>query len=105
VLFRDEEAAAAEGKVLAEGAPRTDGLSSARFAKALALEDESGNRLVVVTLDLIGVPQALRRQDLYLASKASLIWRGPEPLLLGRMTRSAWSKARHIKLIHSVTRL
>jgi neutral ceramidase len=31
------------------------------FAKALALEDEDGNRLVFVTLDLIGVPQALRR--------------------------------------------
>ncbi len=31
------------------------------FAKALALEDESGNRLVVVTLDLIGVPQELRQ--------------------------------------------
>ncbi len=31
------------------------------FAKALALEDEAGNRLVFVTLDLIGVPQALRR--------------------------------------------
>jgi hypothetical protein len=30
------------------------------FAKALALEDEQGNRLVFVTLDLIGVPQALR---------------------------------------------
>ena len=30
------------------------------FAKALALEDEQGNRLVFVTLDLIGVPQDLR---------------------------------------------
>jgi len=30
------------------------------FAKAMALEDESGGRFVVVTLDLIGVPQALR---------------------------------------------
>jgi len=30
------------------------------FAKALALQDEQGNRLVFVTLDLIGVPQSLR---------------------------------------------
>src|SRR5205085_487151 len=30
------------------------------FAKALALQDEQGNKLVFVTLDLIGVPQALR---------------------------------------------
>ncbi|MBU6303213.1 MAG: neutral/alkaline non-lysosomal ceramidase N-terminal domain-containing protein [Verrucomicrobia bacterium] len=30
------------------------------FAKALALEDGTGNRLVVVTLDLIGVPRELR---------------------------------------------
>lgn len=30
------------------------------FAKALALQDEQGNRLVFVTLDLIGVPQAIR---------------------------------------------
>ena len=32
------------------------------FAKALALEDEQGNRLVFVTLDLIGVPQELRHR-------------------------------------------
>ena len=31
------------------------------FAKALALEDEQGNKLVFVTLDLIGVPQLMRR--------------------------------------------
>lgn len=31
------------------------------FAKALALEDEQGNKLVFVTLDLIGVPQLLRQ--------------------------------------------
>ena len=30
------------------------------FAKALALQDEQGSRLVFVTLDLIGVPQSLR---------------------------------------------
>jgi neutral ceramidase len=32
------------------------------FAKAMALEDETGGRFVFVTLDLIGVPQALRRR-------------------------------------------
>jgi len=31
------------------------------FAKALALQDEKGNKLVFVTLDLIGVPQLMRR--------------------------------------------
>jgi neutral ceramidase len=31
------------------------------FVKALALEDEQGGRLVIVTMDLIGVPQSLRR--------------------------------------------
>lgn len=31
------------------------------FAKALALEDSAGSRFVFVTLDLIGVPQAMRR--------------------------------------------
>lgn len=31
------------------------------FAKALALQDEQGNKLVFVTLDLIGVPQLMRQ--------------------------------------------
>lgn len=31
------------------------------FAKALALQDDEGNKLVFVTLDLIGVPQLMRR--------------------------------------------
>lgn len=31
------------------------------FAKALALEDEQGGRVVIVTMDLIGVPQTIRR--------------------------------------------
>ena len=30
------------------------------FAKALALEDREGNRLVIVTADLIGIPRDLR---------------------------------------------
>jgi hypothetical protein len=37
-----------------------DGKETELFAKALALEDARGTRLVIVTLDLIGVPQALR---------------------------------------------
>lgn len=32
------------------------------FAKALVLEDEGGKKQVIVTLDLIGVPQALRQR-------------------------------------------
>lgn len=32
------------------------------FAKALALEDETNGRLVIVTMDLIGVPQPVRRE-------------------------------------------
>jgi hypothetical protein len=32
------------------------------FAKALALQDEQGGRLVVITLDLIGAPQAIRNR-------------------------------------------
>lgn len=39
------------------------------FAKALALEDEQGNRLVFVTLDLIGVPQDLRHHVAERAAK------------------------------------
>ena len=32
------------------------------FAKALALQDEKGQRLVIVTMDLIGVPQGVRHR-------------------------------------------
>jgi neutral ceramidase len=50
------------------------------FAKALALEDEKGSRLVIVTLDLIGVPQSLRQN---LAAKANAKFGlSPERLLL-----------------------
>jgi hypothetical protein len=38
----------------------SEGVSQKLFAKALALDDGSGNRLVIVTLDLIGVPRILR---------------------------------------------
>jgi neutral ceramidase len=38
----------------------SEGVSQQLFAKALALEDTSGSRLVIVTMDLIGVPRAVR---------------------------------------------
>ena len=38
-----------------------DGKVQDLFVKALALEDEQGGRLVIVTMDLIGVPQSMRR--------------------------------------------
>jgi hypothetical protein len=38
----------------------SEGKAQDLFAKALALEDAAGNRLVIVTLDLIGVPRTLR---------------------------------------------
>jgi len=39
-----------------------EGKAQDLFAKALVLEDETGIRQVVVTMDLIGVPQELRRR-------------------------------------------
>jgi hypothetical protein len=38
----------------------SDGVLQDLFAKALALEDETGKRLVIVTMDLIGIPGDLR---------------------------------------------
>src|SRR4051794_36678235 len=38
-----------------------EGKETDLFAKALALEDGHGTRLVIVTLDLIGVPRTLRK--------------------------------------------
>lgn len=38
-----------------------EGKAQDLFAKALALEDKSGRRMVIVTQDLIGVPQPLRK--------------------------------------------
>ncbi|NBV24202.1 MAG: hypothetical protein EBS05_20080 [Proteobacteria bacterium] len=50
------------------------------FAKALALEDERGGRLVIVTLDLIGVPRTLRKS---LEVRVQKAWQlPPEGLLL-----------------------
>jgi neutral ceramidase len=38
----------------------SSGVDQPLFAKALAVEDDAGGRVVIVTLDLIGVPAALR---------------------------------------------
>jgi hypothetical protein len=38
----------------------SEGKASDLFAKALALEDATGSRLVLVTLDLVGIPRPLR---------------------------------------------
>jgi hypothetical protein len=38
----------------------SEGKASELFAKALALEDAAGSRLVLVTLDLVGIPRTLR---------------------------------------------
>lgn len=57
-----------------------DGKFHDLFAKALAIEDEKGARLVIVTVDLIGVPQALR---LGLEKRVAARWKLPaEGLLL-----------------------
>ena len=37
-----------------------EGVAQDLFAKALVLEDGTGNRLVIVTFDLVGIPRALR---------------------------------------------
>jgi neutral ceramidase len=58
----------------------SEGKAQDLYAKALALEDDAGTRLVVVTLDLIGVPRALRDA---VASEATAKYRlPPEGLLL-----------------------
>ncbi len=49
-------------------------------AKALAIEDERGGRMVFVTLDLIGIPRTLRKS---LEARAQKAWQlPPESLLL-----------------------
>ncbi|MSU44336.1 MAG: hypothetical protein EXS22_09950 [Pedosphaera sp.] len=57
----------------------SDGKFHDLHAKALALEDAQGARLVVVTLDLIGVPRALR---LALEKRAQDSWKLPPDQLL-----------------------
>lgn len=49
------------------------------FAKALALEDEAGGRLVIVTMDLIGVPQPIRHE---IAARAEKEFKLPPSALL-----------------------
>lgn len=50
------------------------------FAKVLAVEDEQGGRMVMVTLDLIGVPRTLRKS---LEARVQKAWQvPPEGLLL-----------------------
>lgn len=50
------------------------------YAKALAIEDHTGQRLVIVTLDLIGVPRALR--DRLVADVKQRHGLSPESLLI-----------------------
>jgi hypothetical protein len=58
----------------------SEGISQRLFAKALAIADGSGNRLVMVTLDLIGVPRSLRdKMELQLRDRHGL---APESILL-----------------------
>jgi len=56
-----------------------EGKAQDLYAKALALEDASGARLVIVTLDLIGVPRALRE---HVVRRAQEKYRLPPPALL-----------------------
>lgn len=57
----------------------SEGVVQDLYAKALALEDAEGRRLVIVTLDLIGVPRAMRDavekgvQEKYQLPRASLM--------------------------------
>lgn len=56
-----------------------EGKAQDLFAKALALEDGAGSRLVIVTLDLVGIPRSLREavakqaQEKYRLPPASLL--------------------------------
>lgn len=58
----------------------SEGVVQDLFAKALAIEDASGKRLVIVTQDLIGVPRPLR--DRLVATVAERFKLPPESLLL-----------------------
>jgi neutral ceramidase len=58
----------------------SDGVAQHLFAKALAVEDGQGARLVIVTLDLIGIPRSLRKN---LEAGVQQAWKlPPEGLLL-----------------------
>ncbi len=57
-----------------------EGVAQDLFAKALVLEDATGNRLVIVTFDLVGIPRALR--DLLAGALETAHHVRPEALLL-----------------------
>jgi hypothetical protein len=57
----------------------SEGVAQRLFAKALAIEDQSGARLVIVTTDLIGIPRALRD---YLSAEAEKQYKLPPDALL-----------------------
>jgi neutral ceramidase len=57
----------------------SEGKAQDLFAKALALDDGTGHRLVIVTLDLIGMPRTLRKN---LARRAQVSWQLPPEFLL-----------------------
>src|SRR5580765_8359776 len=57
----------------------SEGKAQDLFAKALALDDGGGHRLVVVTLDLIGMPRTLRKN---LERRTQTAWRLPPEFLL-----------------------
>jgi hypothetical protein len=57
----------------------SEGTAQELFAKALALDDGAGHRLVMVTLDLIGLPRTLRKN---LEQRAQTAWQLPPEFLL-----------------------
>ena len=57
----------------------SDGKTQELFAKALMVQDPDGSRLVMVTLDLIGIPRALRKS---LESRVQQAWSLPPAGLL-----------------------
>ena len=57
----------------------SEGKAQDLFVKALALDDGGGRRLVVVTMDLIGMPRTLRKN---LERRAQAAWRLPPEFLL-----------------------
>jgi neutral ceramidase len=57
----------------------SDRMGQDLFAKVLALDDGSGHRLVVVTMDLIGLPRTLRQS---LERRTAAAWQLPPEFLL-----------------------
>ncbi len=58
----------------------SEGKAQDLFAKALAIEDQNGAKLVIVTTDLIGIPRTLRKGLEKRVAEAYKL--GPESLLL-----------------------